>query len=96
MSEYQTFTFGSDDFINAIVKAKTDIGLPYPIGMSDTDFHIFILILKELALYGEVGRATRVAVADLLGTGTDDLEPIENWAWGWLSGIGETLNVEGV
>ena len=94
----EAYTFGSESFMEAVVKAQQgDLpGGKYPIEFNSTDFQIFILILKELALYGEVGRETRMAVSDILGTGTDDIEPIEDWAWGWLSGIGETLGVEGV
>ncbi len=80
--------------MNALVKAQE--GEKYPMELNSKDFHIFILILRELALYGECTRSTRVAVAELLGTGTDDIEPIEDWAWQFLSAIGETLGVEGI
>lgn len=64
--------------------------------LNTTDFHVFITILRDLALYGEATRSTRVAVAEILGTGTDEIEPIEEWSWGMLSSIAETLGVEGI
>jgi hypothetical protein len=87
------YTLGSHDGHMAIIE-KANVGVPYPFSMNMTDFEIFVTILRELALYGEVSRSTRVAVAEILGTGTDDTEPIEDWAWGWYSGIADTLGVE--
>jgi hypothetical protein len=89
----EAHTFGSDEGHEAILE-KANVGVPYPFRMNMTDFEIFVTILRELALYGEVSRSARVAVAEILGTGTDDTEPIEDWAWGWYSGIADTLGVE--
>lgn len=91
----ESYTFGSDEFMDRI-HDKADMDAPYPMTLNRTDFRVFTTILRDLALYGECTRSTRVAVSEILGTGTDDTEPIEEWAWGWLSGIGETLGVEGV
>lgn len=96
MSEMQSYTFGTDNYIEAIALERMRTGENYPITLNDSDFRVFTHILRDLALYGECSRSTRVAVAEILGTGTDDTEPIEEWAWNWLSGIGETLNVEGI
>lgn len=92
----QSYTFGSDNFMEAIALERMRTGENYPIALNDTDFRVFTIVLRDLALYGEASRSTRVAVAEILGTGTDDVEPIEEWAWGWLSGIGETLGIEGI
>lgn len=89
-----SYTFGSDGFMDALTKAQE--GKKYPMELNSKDFHVFITILKELALYGECTRSTRVAVAEILGNGNDDIEPVEYWAWQFLSAIGETLGVEGI
>jgi hypothetical protein len=91
----RTHTFGSSDFMADLVKAQQESG-KYPMELNSTDFHVLTLILRELALYGECSRGTRVTVAEVLGTGTDDIEPVEQWAWSLLSAIGETLGVEGI
>lgn len=96
MAEKEFYTFGSDEFMSAIALERMRTGENYPITLNDSDFRVLTVILKELALYGECSRSTRVAVAEILGTGTDDIEPIEDWAWQFLSGIGDTLGVEGV
>lgn len=96
MSEIQSYTFGSDNFMEALALERMRTGENYPITLNDSDFRVLTVILRDLALYGEATRSTRVAVAEILGTEADDIEPIEEWAWGWLSGIGETLNVEGI
>ncbi len=92
----QSYTFGSDNFMNAIALERMRTGENYSITLNDGDFRVFTTILKELALYGECTRSTRVAVAEILGTGTDDMEPVMEWAWSFLSAIAETLGVEGV
>lgn len=101
MTEVEMHTFGSDDFMSAVLKRQSELkneygGNQYPMELNTTDFHVFITILKELALYGEAGRSVRVAASEILGTGTDDDEPIEMWAWDMLSSIAETLGVEGI
>jgi hypothetical protein len=70
-------------------------GENYPITLNDKDFRVFTAILKDLALYGEVGKSTRDKVREIIGD-SDETEPIEDWAWNWLSGIGETLGIEGI
>lgn len=92
----EMFTFGSEGFMEALIKKMQSEDSHYGINLNMTDFKIFTIILRELALYGEVGRSARVEVAEILGNGTDDLEPIEEWAWMWLSDIGDTLDIEGV
>lgn len=101
MTEVVSHTFGSDEFMSAVLKRQSESrneygGNQYPIELNTTDFHVFITLLKELALYGEAGRSIRVAASEILGTGTDDDEPIEMWAWSMLSSIAETLGVEGI
>lgn len=92
----ESYTFGSGNYMEALALERLRTGENYPITLNDTDFRVLISILRDLALCGECGRDARVAVAEILGTGTDETEPIEEWAWGMLSGIGETLGVEGV
>ncbi len=92
----ESYTFGSDNFMSAIALERMRTGENYPITLNDTDFRVLTVILRELALYGEFSRSGRVQVAEILGTGTDDIEPVEDWAWQFLSGIGETLGVEGI
>lgn len=92
----QSYTFGSDNFMEAVALERLRSGEIYTIGLNDSDFRVFIAILRDLALYGEASRSTRVTVSEILGTGTDETEPIEEWAWSWLSGIAETLGVEGI
>lgn len=92
----ESYTFGSDNFMSAIALERLRTGKNYPIGFNDSDFRVFTTILRDLALYGEASRSTRVAVAGILGTGTDEMEPIEVWAWSLLSSIGDSLGVEGI
>lgn len=92
----ESYTFGSDNFMEAIALERLRTGENYPITLNDSDFRVLTVILRDLAFYGEATRSTRVAVAEILGTGTDVMEPIEEWAWNFLSSIGETLNVEGI
>lgn len=92
----ESYTFGSDNYMQAIALERLRTGENYPITLNDSDFRVFTAILRDLALYGECSRNTRVAVAEILGTGTDETEPIEDWAWEMLSGIGETLGIEGI
>lgn len=96
MSEMQSYTFGSDNFMEAIALERMRTGENYSITLNDSDFRVLTVILRDIALYGEATGIARSAVAEILGTGTDDIEPIEDWAWGFLSGIGETLGVEGI
>lgn len=97
----ESYTFGTDEFISAVSKAQQRQrngygGNQFPMQLNTTDFLVFITILRDLAMYGEATRSTRVAVSEILGTGTDDIEPIEEWAWDMLSSIGESLGVEGI
>lgn len=92
----QTYTFGSDNFMNALQLERLRTGDHYTISFNSNDFHVLTVILRDLALYGEASRSARVEVAEILGTGTDDIEPVEDWAWSFLSGIGESLGVEGI
>lgn len=96
MTEREFYTFGSEEFMSALALERLRTRENYPIGFNDNDFRVFTTILRDLALYGECSRSTRVEVAQILGTGTDDIEPIEDWAWQLLSSIGDSLGVEGV
>jgi hypothetical protein len=49
--------------------------------------------LQNLAKYGKV---THKDIESIPGYGGEFIEPIEDWAWQFLSGIGETLGVEGI
>ncbi len=92
----QTYTFGSDEFMTSLQLEKLRSSQNYPITLNNTDFHVLTVILRELAMYGEFGSSGRSEVAQILGTGTDDIEPVEDWAWSWLSGIAGTLGIEGL
>ncbi len=89
------YTFGSDEFMSAIALERMRTGENYPVTFNDTDFRMFTAILRDVALYGEVGKATRDKAREILGDSFTS-EPLEEWAWNWLSGIGETLGVEGI
>ncbi|HEY6020769.1 MAG TPA: hypothetical protein VIY48_13000, partial [Candidatus Paceibacterota bacterium] len=59
-----SYTFGTDEFISAVSAAQQAQknsygGNQYPMELNTTDFHVFILILRDLALYGECSRSTR-------------------------------------
>lgn len=97
----QSYTFGSFDFMNAVAEAQIKNrnefgGNQYPMELNTQDFQVFIILLRELALYGEAGKSVRNAALKILGTGTDEIEPIEVWAWDMLSSIAESLGVEGI
>lgn len=87
-----SFTFGSAEFMEEIFRRGTQRN--YPIGLNSTDFKVFVTILHKLALYGGVSHHDfdEVLTFDPL----DIEEPIERWAWDFLSSIGETLNIEGI
>lgn len=94
-----SYTFGSDEFMAAILekRAKSIFG-NYEIGLNAKDFQVFITILQGIALYGEIDRHK---LNDLIGWTTDDpdpdeTEPVEDWAWQFLSNIGETLGIESI
>ena len=88
-----SFTALSDEFVAAILERGTTDG-NYPIELNATDFRVFITILHKLAQYGNVSHKD---FPEIPGFGDDDWqEPIEGWAYEWLSGIGDTLNVEGI
>lgn len=91
-----SFTFGTDEHLDAICEQMKSEESHFSINLNMTDFRVLTTILRDLALYGEATRGTRVAVSDILGTGTDEIEPIEDWSAGWLSAIGESLGVEGI
>lgn len=98
-----SYTFGSHDFMMAILEkqAKDLPGGKYPIEWNATDFRVFVTILQNLALYGKF---THKDIESIPGYGTvrnesgddEEWEPIEDWAWQLLSGIAETLGVEGI
>lgn len=97
----ETYTFGSHDFMMAVLE-KANREMPYPIQLNRTDFRVFITILQRLALYGKV---THKDIETIPGYGTvrnddsgddEEWDPIEHWAMSWLSGIAETLGVEGI
>jgi hypothetical protein len=97
----ESYTFGTDEFISAVSKAQQKLkneygGNQYPIELNTNDFLVFITILRDLALYGEATRSTRIAVAEILGTGTDEIEPIEEWSADMLGAIAESLGVDGI
>jgi hypothetical protein len=90
-----SYTFGSDEFMMAILE-KQEKELPgggYPIELNATDFRVFVTILQGLANYGVANHKT---VPSIPGYGDEEFEPIEEWAASWLSGIAETLGVEGI
>jgi hypothetical protein len=92
----ESYTFGSDNFMEAIALERMRMQENYPITLNDKDFRIVTEILRGLALYGEVDRHK---LNDLVGWrygGNLDQDPIEEWAWNALSGIGVTLEVEGI
>lgn len=90
-----SYTFGSHDFMMAIIEKQMGelLGGKYPIELNTTDFRVFITILQKLALYGSV---THKDIESIPGYGNDDMEAIEEWSLSWLSGIAETLGVEGI
>lgn len=93
----ESYTFGSDNFMSALAEERMRTGENYPITLNDTDFRVFMAILRDLAFYGECAGTTRDTVAKILGySDSDIIEPIEEWAWQFLSGIAETLGVEGI
>lgn len=94
-----SYTFGSHDFMMAVIEKASlhrndDGGSNYPIELNQTDFRVLVTILQKLALYA---RVTHKDIETIPGYGEDgESEPIEEWAWSWLSGIAETLGVEGI
>lgn len=86
-----SYTFGSDEFMKAILEKGTKE--KYPIELNATDFRVFVTILQGLANYGVANHKT---VPSIPGYGDEEFEPIEEWAASWLSGIAETLGVEGI
>lgn len=96
---YQSFTALSDEFVAEVLsrqeRMRDEYGSNnYPITLNTTDFRVFITILHKLAMYGNV---THKDFPVIPGFGDDDYqEPIQGWAQDWLSGIGDTLNVEGI
>lgn len=92
MSEYVSYTFGSHDFMQAVIERGIREG--YPVTLNATDFRVFVTILEKLALYDSVNHKD---IPSIPGYGEDgQLEPISDWAWQFLSSIGETLGVEGI
>lgn len=90
------YTFGSHDFMMAILEnqARDLPGGKYPIELNATDFRVFVTILQNLALYDGVSHKD---IETIPGYGEDgESEPIGDWAQSWLSGIAETLGVEGI
>jgi hypothetical protein len=65
----------------------------YPIQLNATDFKVFVTILKSLAAYSDVSHKE---FETILGYGDGETEPISDWAMEKLSGIAESLGVEGV
>lgn len=96
---FQSFSALSDEFVAEVLRRQEQLkdeygGNNYPITLNTTDFRVFITILQKLALYGNVSHKD---FPEIPGFGDDDWqEPIEGWAHEWLSGIGDTLNVEGI
>lgn len=94
-----SYTFGSHEFMMAVFEAQLKSkdqwgGNNYPVEFNTTDFRVFITILQNLALYGKV---THKDIESIPGYGEDgETEAIEEWARSWLSGIAETLDVEGI
>lgn len=95
----ESYTFGSHDFMMAVLEKaalhrNADGGGNYPIELNATDFRVFVTILQKLAMYAKV---THKDIETIPGYGEDGhSEPIEDWATSWLSGIAETLGVEGI
>lgn len=89
-----TTTMLSDEFIKAVTERGTaDSSWPkYPIEFNTRDWKVFIRILQKLAEYGTVIPKDFYDILDF----DEDVEPITDWASDWLSGIGDTLNVEGI
>lgn len=92
VTKYVSYTFGSNDFVQAVIERGIREG--YPITLNATDFRVFITILQKLALHDSVNHKD---IPSIPGYGEDgESEPLGDWAWQFLSSIGETLNVEGV
>jgi hypothetical protein len=96
----ESYTFGSPEFMSAIALERMRTGENYPITLNDKDFRILTTILQQIAIYGDISRSE---LNDLVGWNGEnwegnerDIDPISDWAWNWLSGIGETLGVEGI
>lgn len=92
----ENYTFGSYEFMESIATERLRTGENFPMTLNDNDFRVLTTILRDLALYGECTRSTRVEVAKILGEETGETEPVEDWAWNMLSSIAETLGVEGI
>lgn len=98
MPNVQSFTALSDEFMAALLKAQGESrdeygSNNYPITLNTTDFEVFTKILRSLAQYGSVSHKDFEVIP---GFSSEEEEPIAQWAWDWLSGIGETLGVEGI
>lgn len=94
----ESYTFGSHDFMMAVIEkqmaSKDEYGgNNYSITLNTADFRVFVTILQNLALYSKV---THKDIEAIPGFESESLEPISEWAWDWLSGIAETLDVEGI
>lgn len=87
----QSFTFGTDEFIQAILDKGTKE--KYPIEFGATNFTVFVKILSSLSRYAEVSHND---FKEIPGYGGEDTEPIEDWATQILSAIAETLGIEGI
>lgn len=88
-----SYTFGSHKFMMAILE-KANREAPYPITLNRTDFRVFVTILQNLALYDGVSHKD---IPSIPGYGEDgESEAIGDWAQSWLSGIAETLGIEGI
>jgi hypothetical protein len=87
-----SYTFGSHDFMMAVLEKGTKE--KYPIELNATDFRVFVTILEKLSQYDSVNHHD---IPTIPGYGEDgESEPIGDWATSWLSGIAETLGIEGI
>lgn len=92
----ESYTFGSDEFMQAIALERMRTGENYPITLNDKDFRIITEILRQIALYTEIDHHKLNSMLEDGSHPADEIDPISDWAWSWLSGIAETLAVEGI
>jgi hypothetical protein len=94
MNEMKAYSFGSDEFMAAIYRAKNELKEGYPLNLNTTDFTVLVRILKSLALYDGVSHKD---IETIPGYGeSGESEPIGDWAMNMLSSIAESLGVEGI
>ena len=87
----QSFTQGSPEYIREIIEKGTKE--KYTIELNAKDFTVFAKILYFLENYAKVSHSD---IPEIEGYGGGNIKPLEDWAYGMLSGIGDSLGVEGI